>query len=145
MNVTFITNGRGAHACGGDEVALTVVPVQGIPEVTTGSDLAGLIASAAAGLADGDIVVVTSKIVSKAEGRVVRADREAGIDAESVRLVARRGPTRIVETRHGLILAAAGVDASNTPPGTVVLLPEDPDGSARRLRKALMDRLGVRI
>ena len=146
MNVTFITNGRGAHACGGDDMStVTVTPVEGIPEVTTGSDLAGLIASAAAGLADGDIVVVTSKIVSKAEGRVVRADREAAIDAESVRLVARRGPTRIVETRHGLVLAAAGVDASNTEPGTVVLLPEDPDGSARRLRKALMDRLGVRL
>jgi coenzyme F420-0:L-glutamate ligase/coenzyme F420-1:gamma-L-glutamate ligase len=124
---------------------VTVTPVEGIPEVTTGSDLAGLIAGAAAGLAGGDIVVVTSKIVSKAEGRVVRADREAAIDAESVRVVARRGPTRIVETRQGLVLAAAGVDASNTPPGTVVLLPEDPDGSARQLRKGLRDRLGFTV
>jgi len=124
---------------------VTVTPVEGMPEVTAGADLAGLIAEAATGLADGDILVITSKIVSKAEGRVVRADREQAIDAESVRLVARRGPTRIVETRQGLVLAAAGVDASNTPPGTVVLLPEDPDGSARRLRKALMDRLGVRL
>ena len=126
-------------------MTLTVIPVEGIPEITEGADLAGLIAEGATGLADGDILVITSKIVSKAEGRVVRADREQAIDAESVRVVARRGPTRIVETRHGLVLAAAGVDASNTPPGTVVLLPEDPDGSARRLRKALMDRLGVRI
>jgi len=124
---------------------VTVTPVEGMPEVTAGADRAGLIAEAATGLADGDILVITSKIVSKAEGRVVRADREQAIDAESVRLVARRGPTRIVETRQGLVLAAAGVDASNTPPGTVVLLPEDPDGSARRLRKALMDRLGVRL
>ena len=124
---------------------VTVFPVEGLPEITAGADLAGLIADAGAGLADGDILVITSKIVSKAEGRVARGDREQAIDAESVRLVARRGPTRIVETRHGLVLAAAGVDASNTPPGTVVLLPEDPDGSARRLRKALMDRLGVRI
>jgi dehydro coenzyme F420 reductase / coenzyme F420-0:L-glutamate ligase / coenzyme F420-1:gamma-L-glutamate ligase len=126
-------------------MTLTVIPVEGIPEITEGADLAGLIAEAATGLADGDIVVVTSKIVSKAEGRVVRADREEAIDAETVRVVARRGPMRIAETRQGLVLAAAGVDASNTPPGTVVLLPEDPDDSARRLRKALQDRLGVRV
>src|SRR5262249_61581068 len=86
---------------------LTVTPVEGIPEITAGADLAGLIAGAAPGLADGDIVVVTSKIVSKAEGRVVRAGREDAIDAETVRLVARRGDTRIVETRHGLVLAPA--------------------------------------
>jgi coenzyme F420-0:L-glutamate ligase / coenzyme F420-1:gamma-L-glutamate ligase len=124
---------------------LTITPVEGIAEVTAGTDLAELIAGAAPGLADGDIVVVTSKIVSKAEGRVVRADREDAIDAETVRVVARRGPTRIVETRQGLVLAAAGVDASNTPAGTVVLLPEDPDASARQLRKGLRDRLGVTV
>ena len=124
---------------------VTVTPVGGLPEITAGADLAGLIAGAATGLADGDIVVVTSKIVSKAEGRVVQAGREDAIDAETVRVVARRGQTRIAETRHGLVLAAAGVDASNTPPGTVVLLPEDPDGSARRLRKGLQDRLDVRL
>jgi coenzyme F420-0:L-glutamate ligase/coenzyme F420-1:gamma-L-glutamate ligase len=126
-------------------MSLTVVPVGGLPEITAGADLAGLIAGAATGLADGDIVVVTSKIVSKAEGRVVRAGREDAIDAETVRVVARRGQTRIAETRHGLVLAAAGVDASNTPRGTVVLLPEDPDASARRLRKGLQDRLGLRL
>jgi dehydro coenzyme F420 reductase / coenzyme F420-0:L-glutamate ligase / coenzyme F420-1:gamma-L-glutamate ligase len=124
---------------------LTVTPVEGLPEITAGADLAGLIAGAATDLADGDIVVVTSKIVSKAEGRVVQAGREEAIDAETVRVVARRGPTRIVETRHGLVLAAAGVDASNTSPGTVVLLPEDPDASARALRKGLRDRLGVTV
>ena len=90
-------------------------------------------------------MVVTSKIISKAEGQAVRADREDAIDAETVRVVATRGPTRIVETRHGLVLAAAGVDASNTPPGTVVLLPQDPDASARQLRKGLRDRLGVTV
>jgi len=124
---------------------VTVIPVGELPEITAGADLAGLIAEAATGLADGDIVVVTSKIVSKAEGRVIQSDREQVIDAETVRVVARRGATRIVETKHGLVLAAAGVDNSNTPPGTVVLLPEDPDGSARRLRKALRDRLGARV
>jgi coenzyme F420-0:L-glutamate ligase/coenzyme F420-1:gamma-L-glutamate ligase len=76
---------------------------------------------------------------------VIESDRERAIDAETIWVVARRGATRIVETRHGLVLAAAGVDNSNTPPGTVVLLPEDPDGSARRLRKALRDRLGARV
>ena len=125
--------------------SITVTGVTGLPEVEAGADLARLIADAAPDLADGDIVVVTSKIVSKAEGRVVRSGREQAIDAETVRTVARRGDTRIVETRQGLVLAAAGVDNSNTPPGTVVLLPEDPDGSARRLRKALRDRLGARV
>jgi coenzyme F420-0:L-glutamate ligase/coenzyme F420-1:gamma-L-glutamate ligase len=125
--------------------SITVTGVTGLPEVEAGDDLARLIADAAPDLADGDIVVVTSKIVSKAEGRVVRSGREQAIDAETVRTVARRGDTRIVETRQGLVLAAAGVDNSNTPPGTVVLLPEDPDGSARRLRKALRDRLGARV
>src|SRR5262249_22515568 len=102
-------------------------------------------AERAAGRAAGDIRVVTSKIISKAEGGVVGADREQAIDAETVRVVARRGDTRIVETRQGLVLAAAGVDASNTPPGTVVLLPEDPDESARQLRKGLRARLRVTV
>src|SRR5262249_46656173 len=122
-----------------------VTGVTGLPEVEACADLARLIADAAPGLADGDIVVITSKIVSKAEGRVIRSDRERAIDAETIRMVARRGATRIVETRHGMGLAAAGVDSSNPPSGTVVLLPEDPDGSARRLRKALRDRLGARV
>ena len=119
--------------------------VAGLPEISAGDDLGALIADAAGDLRDGDIVVVTSKIVSKAEGRTVHQDREAAIDAETVRVVARRGDARIVETRHGLVMAAAGVDASNTPAGTVVLLPEDPDESARRLRKALRARPGARV
>ncbi|MEU3936277.1 coenzyme F420-0:L-glutamate ligase [Streptomyces sp. NPDC029044] len=118
----------------------------GIPEVTAGDDLAKLIAAAEPGLADGDVLLVTSKIVSKAEGRIVRAaDREAAIDAETVRVVARRGALRIVENRQGLIMAAAGVDASNTPSGTVLLLPEDPDASARAIRDGLRDVLGVDV
>ena len=119
---------------------VTVLPVAGLPEVTAGADLATLIAWAAPDLRDGDILVVTSKVVSKAEGRVASMTREQAIEAETVRVVARRGPTTIAQTRHGLVMAAAGVDESNTAPGTVVLLPEDPDESARRLRKALQDR-----
>ena len=121
---------------------VSVLPVTGLPEITTGADLAALVAEAAADLRDGDIVVITSKIVSKAEGRVVTTSREQAIEAETARVVARRGPTTIAQTRHGLVLAAAGVDESNTAPGTVVLLPEDPDESARRLRKALQARTG---
>jgi coenzyme F420-0:L-glutamate ligase/coenzyme F420-1:gamma-L-glutamate ligase len=124
--------------------------IPGIPEISPGADLPRLIADAAVaeggpGLRSGDILVVTSKVVSKAEGRVVSSSREDAIAAETVRVVARRGPTTIAQTRHGFVLAAAGVDASNTAPGTVVLLPEDPDESARRLRKALRARLGVAV
>jgi coenzyme F420-0:L-glutamate ligase / coenzyme F420-1:gamma-L-glutamate ligase len=128
---------------------LAVIGVPGIPEVAPGDDLGALIADAVAAdgleLRDGDILVVTSKIVSKAEGRVVTASREDAIEAETVRVVARRGATTIAETRHGLVMAAAGVDASNTAPGTVVLLPVDPDESARKLRKALRTRAGARV
>ncbi|MER7708293.1 coenzyme F420-0:L-glutamate ligase [Kitasatospora sp. NPDC097605] len=122
-----------------------VLPVDGLPEVDAGSDLAELIAKAAE-YRDGDILLVTSKVVSKAEGRVLRAaDREAAIDAETVRVVARRGSIRIVENRNGLVMAAAGVDASNTAPGTVLLLPEDPDASARALRGRLQRLTGRRL
>lgn len=124
---------------------LTVVGVTGLPEIGVGDDLVGLIADHAE-LADGDIVVVTSKIVSKAEGRLVAAaDREAAIEAETVRVVAERGPVRIVENRLGIVAAAAGVDASNVPEGHVLLLPEDPDASARRIAEGLRRtaRVGV--
>ncbi|GHF98806.1 coenzyme F420-0:L-glutamate ligase [Streptomyces filamentosus] len=120
--------------------------VPGLPEVAPGDDLAKLIAAAAPDLADGDVLLVTSKIVSKAEGRIVAADdREEAIDAETVRVVARRGTLRIVQNRQGLVMAAAGVDASNTPAGTVLLLPEDPDGSALRIRTGLREALGVDV
>ncbi|GAA4091121.1 coenzyme F420-0:L-glutamate ligase [Actinomadura miaoliensis] len=127
---------------------LEIFGVPGLPEVTEGTDIAALLPADA--IADGDVLVVTSKIVSKAEGRVLVADdREKAIDAETVRVVARRrhpgGETRIVETRQGLVLAAAGVDASNTAPGTVLLLPEDPDASARRIRAGVRERTGLNV
>ncbi|MET9610795.1 coenzyme F420-0:L-glutamate ligase [Streptomyces sp. NPDC006512] len=120
--------------------------VPGIPEVRPGDDLAALIAAAAPGLRDGDVLLVTSKIVSKAEGRITEASsREDAIDAETVRVVARRGTLRVVENRQGLVMAAAGVDASNTAPGTVLLLPEDPDASAAALREGLRTALSVDV
>lgn len=124
---------------------LEIWAVGGIGEITEGTDLAAVIADAAPDLRDGDVVVVTSKVVSKAEGRLVEGDREQAIDGESVRLVARRGATRIVETRHGFVLAAAGVDASNVPSGTVALLPTDPDRSAGRIRAGLRRLRGVNV
>lgn len=127
----------------------------GIPEVKPGYDLARLIEDAlhADGglLVDGDILVVTSKIVSKAEGRIVQAaDREDAITAETVRVVATGtrpdgGVTRIVQNRLGIVGAAAGVDSSNTEEGTVLLLPLDPDASARVLAGELRRSLGVRV
>ncbi|MFJ3768420.1 coenzyme F420-0:L-glutamate ligase [Streptomyces sp. NPDC090082] len=134
-------SGSGAYA-----PAYRVWALSGLPEVAAGDDLAKLIASVAPELADGDVLLVTSKIVSKAEGRVTAAaDREEAIDAETVRVVARRGALRIVENRQGLVMAAAGVDASNTPSGTVLLLPEDSDASARRIRSGLREALGVDV
>jgi coenzyme F420-0:L-glutamate ligase len=131
-----------------------ILPVHGIPELRPGDDLAGLLAAAAPWLRDGDVVVVTSKAVSKVEGRLVavpadpvgrEAARQAAVEAETVRVVAARGRTRIVQTRHGLVLAAAGVDASNVAAGELALLPVDPDASARRLRAALRAERGVDV
>ena len=131
---------------------LQIWALEGIPEVTPGIDIVALVAEAAAStLQDGDILIVTSKIVSKAEGRIIAADdREDAITAETVRVVATRTSpsghtTRIVENRLGMISAAAGVDASNTPSGTVLLLPEDPDASARRLAEGLRERTGALV
>jgi coenzyme F420-0:L-glutamate ligase / coenzyme F420-1:gamma-L-glutamate ligase len=126
-------------------VEVGVTGVDGLPEVRPGDDLAALVCAHATDLADGDVLVVTSKVVSKAEGRVVRTDRPSAIDAETRRVVARRGPTTIARTRHGLTMAAAGVDASNTEPGRVVLLPLDPDGSARRLRARVREVRGANV
>jgi coenzyme F420-0:L-glutamate ligase/coenzyme F420-1:gamma-L-glutamate ligase len=119
---------------------LHAVAVEGLPEILPGHDLAAEIVAAHGDLLPGDVVVVSSKVVAKAEGRVVRGrSREQAVDDESVRVVAERGDLKIVETRHGLVLAAAGVDASNTEHGSLVLLPLDPDRSARSLRAALQD------
>ncbi len=130
--------------------AMEVWAPGGVPEVRLGDDLATLLLDALDALdrplADGDIVCVTSKVVSKSEGRVVAGDRRSALAAEladDARVVARRGPTVIVRTRHGLTLAAAGIDASNVEMGRLVLLPTDPDGSARRLRSRLRRVAGV--
>ena len=123
---------------------LTATPVTGIGEVRSGDDLAALLA-AAADLADGDVLVVTSKVVSKAEGRVVGGDKEDAVEAETAAVVARRGPTTIARHRLGLVMAAAGVDTSNTEPGTCVLLPLDPDRSARALRDRLHALTGANV
>jgi coenzyme F420-0:L-glutamate ligase / coenzyme F420-1:gamma-L-glutamate ligase len=143
---------------------IRVLALEGVPEVEEGDELAGLLAEAAArvgGLEDADVVVVAQKVVSKAEGRVVRLDelepsaqaRELAGDGdprhleailrESARLVRVRPPLVIAETRHGFVCASAGVDASNAKgEGTVVLLPVDPDASAARIRDGLRDRTG---
>ena len=131
---------------------LQIWALDGIREIVAGDDLVALIGAAAGdSLVDGDILVVTSKIISKAEDRfVAAADREDAITAETVRVVATRvaasgHTTRIVENRLGIIAAAAGVDASNTPDGTVLLLPVDPDASARALAAGLRDVTGAEI
>jgi coenzyme F420-0:L-glutamate ligase / coenzyme F420-1:gamma-L-glutamate ligase len=131
-------------------VSLEIVPIEGVPEVRPGVDLAALLLPPLHRLDahDGDVVVVTQKIVSKAEGRIVADEglgRTAWIERESVRLVARRGDVVIAQTRHGFVCANAGVDASNVDPGFVTLLPEDPDGTAERLRKRLSEDLGTEV
>jgi coenzyme F420-0:L-glutamate ligase/coenzyme F420-1:gamma-L-glutamate ligase len=137
----------------------TVWGITGLPEIGPGDDLVTLIANAVetsamddpdASLRDGDILVVTSKIVSKAEGmQVPVADREKAIALDTVRVVAERvhpgGVTQIVETRHGLIMAAAGIDTSNVPEGLALRLPEDPDRSAIALCTGLRQRFGVSL
>ena len=127
-------------------MTIEIRPIEGLPEIREGDDLAAMLAAPlrALGARDGDVVVVTQKIVSKAEGRVVPADRDersAWIRRETRRVVARRGDLVIAETHHGFVCANAGVDASNVDPGTVSLLPVDPDGSAERIRSALLERL----
>ena len=130
-------------------MSIEVLPVEGLPEVGPQDDLAALLSEplASMGVRDGDIVAVTQKIVSKSEGRVVPEGegREAWIERETRRVVARRGDLVIAETRHGFVCANAGVDASNVEAGFLSLLPEDPDGSAERLREALTERLGVEV
>jgi coenzyme F420-0:L-glutamate ligase/coenzyme F420-1:gamma-L-glutamate ligase len=140
---------------------ISVIPIEGLPEIAEGDDLAALIAGAAT-LEDGDVVCVAHKIVSKAEGRVVRLDdvvpseqahELAGRDGdarrleivlgEATRILRARPPLVIAETRHGFVCASAGVDASNAPAaGMVVLLPEDPDASAARLRAGFEEHTG---
>jgi len=120
-------------------VTLDVLPIPGLPEVGPGDDLADLLDRV--DIRDGDVVVVTQKVISKQEGRIVpTSDRDAAIAAETVRVVAARDDLVIAETRHGFVCANAGVDASNVADGMLTLLPDDPDASAARLRRALVDR-----
>ncbi len=133
---------------------LEILPITGIGELNPGDDLAELIAANSA-LRDGDVLVVTSKVISKIEGQLIHLDdvgpalreqaRLAAIDAETVRVVAARGPLRIVQTRHGLVMAAAGVDASNVALDELALLPVEPDRSARALREGLYELTGVHV
>lgn len=123
---------------------LSVWAPDGIGEVASGDDLAEHLLPHV-DLADGDVVTVTSKVVSKAEGRVRPGEREEALAEETLRVVARRGPTAIVRNRLGLTMAAAGIDASNVAAGHIALLPLDPDASARRLRRALAERTGRNV
>jgi coenzyme F420-0:L-glutamate ligase/coenzyme F420-1:gamma-L-glutamate ligase len=132
---------------------LEVHPLTGIGRITTGDDLAGILAGAMERLEpiDGDVVVVTHKIVSKAEGGVRRVEGDEEefkrrlVEEEAVSILRRRGDLIIAETRHGFVCANAGVDRSNADPGTVILLPEDPDRSAHRLRTRLERHFGCEL
>ena len=133
-----------------DTDELRVIPVMGVPEVSAGDDLPELLV-AHAPVTTGDVLVVTQKVVSKAEGRIVEIDErdprghKAIVEAESVRILRRRGELIISETEHGFVCANAGVDLSNVEAGTAALLPIDSDRSARRIRDVARARLGVEI
>ena len=138
----------------GAAAAIEVLPVPGLPEFRPGDDVAAAIAGAAPWLRDDDVVVVTSKALSKSEGRIVAAPtdpderdalRRKLVDAEAVRVLARKGRTLITENAIGLIQAAAGVDGSNVDSAELALLPVDPDGSAATLRDRLRTLLGVSV
>ena len=127
-------------------MTIELIPLKGLPEVEPGDDLAALLEPSltANAASDGDVVAITQKVVSKAEGRIVpEEDRAAWVARESVDVVARRGDLLITRTRHGFVCANAGVDASNVQVGFLTLLPEDPDASAERLQKELSARLGL--
>jgi coenzyme F420-0:L-glutamate ligase/coenzyme F420-1:gamma-L-glutamate ligase len=137
-----------------DEIAL--IAIRGIGEILPGDNLATHIATATSGegaptLRDGDVVIVTQQVVSKAEGQIVQIDVDdpmakiALVEQESVRVLRRRGELRITETRHGFICANSGVDLSNVDAGTAALLPVDPDRSARRIRADLKRALDVTV
>lgn len=129
-------------------MTVTVIPVQGLPEVQPGDDLAALIIDRAE-LSSGDVVVVTQKVVSKAEGRLVAVDpsdplsHKIHVEAEAVRVLRRRGDLVMTETRHGFVCANAGVDLSNVAEGWAALLPLDPDRSARWIRDGIRGRTGI--
>jgi len=125
---------------------LSITALIGVPEVSPGDNLAGIVAGIAPRFERGDIVVVSSKVVSKAEGREVRdRDRADVVADETVEVVAQRGELTIARTRHGLVLAAAGVDSSNVASGSLLPLPLDPDESARRIRAGLQTTRDVTL
>jgi coenzyme F420-0:L-glutamate ligase/coenzyme F420-1:gamma-L-glutamate ligase len=134
-------------------VTLQILPVAGIGHVAQGDDLSEILADALQPLrpSSGDVLVVTHKVVSKAEGRVVAIEgdeeqfKRALVESEASSIVRRRGDLIIAETKHGFICANAGVDRSNAEPGTMIMLPEDPDRSAHRIRLRLERRFGVDI
>ena len=139
------------HAAGG---TIQILPITGLPRFRAGDDLAGALATAADWLRTGDILVVTSKIISKVEGRMVPAPtdpeardiaRRALVDSEAVRVVARKGRTLITENKLGIVQAASGVDGSNVDGDELALLPTDPDASAAALRASLRDRLRIDV
>ncbi len=138
----------------GAAAPVQILPVEGLPDFRPGDDLTSALAAAAPWLRDGDVVVVTSKVVSKCEGRLVPAPedpeerdalRRRLIDDEAVRVLARKGRTLITENAYGLVQAAAGVDGSNIGSAELALLPVDPDASAAGLRTGLSERLGVDV
>ena len=132
-------------------MTLSVIPVEGIGEVRPGDVLADLIVTSGIQLLDGDVVVVTQKVVSKAEGRLEPVDpadplsHKALVEREAARVIRRRGDLVITETSHGFVCANAGIDLSNVEQGWAALLPVDPDRSARRIRDGLRARLGVSV
>ncbi len=151
-----------ARPAGAGPRAIACYPVTGLGEVAPGDDLADLLAGVLVdggssppcvpgGIADGDVLVVTQKVVSKAEGRVVTVDgdeieaKRALVERESVRVLRRRGDLVISETRHGFVCANAGVDLSNVAAGSAALLPLDPDRSARRIRERFEHRHGIAV
>ena len=129
---------------------LEIFPVEGLPEIGRGDDIAGMICDAVE-LQQHDVVMVTQKVISKAEGAMVDIDpsdplsHKPIVERESVRILRRRGELIISETKHGFVCANAGVDRSNVESGTVVLLPDDPDRSARRLRDGIRGKHGIEV
>ena len=136
-------------------MSLTIHPVHGIPEISEGIDLGGLLGEICSatdvGLIDGDVLVITQKIVSKAEGAVIEIDQDDPlshkpvVEREAVRILRRRGDLIITETKHGFVCANAGIDLSNVTRGHAALLPEDSDRSARRIRDRILGTHGVSV
>ncbi|CAB4832877.1 MAG: coenzyme F420-0:L-glutamate ligase [Actinobacteria bacterium] len=130
---------------------LELFGIEGVPVVKPGDDLAGLLVAACPDLRDGDVLVVASKVVAKAEGQLEAVDPDDPlshkplVEREAVRVLRRRGDLLITETKHGFVCANSGIDRSNVEDGMVVLLPEDPDRSARRMRDAIRARAGVEV